>query len=427
MSSGPRHLRHNYPSGFQWACANYHDSPNHVRLQSVNDPSEPSLLRYDTTPMFSQIFAIARNTFYESLRQPVTLVVVVAAALLLVMSNPLAAFTMGEDQRMLIDIGLATIFLAGAVLASFLATNVLGREIANRTALTVISKPVSRPVFMLGKYFGVLLALLVACLALTLVFMLVEMHSVLQTVRDPIHVPVMIFGFGGVALAVVAAVWCNYFYGMAFTSTVIFVSLPILLVAYILTLNFDPDFSRHSMAESFKGNIWLATIALGMCVAMLAAIAVAVSTRLGQVMTLAVTVGLFVLGLLSDWIFGRMLRGLETDWLARASEAGLTTEVEITTVIERTSGEIAEKITLIDEATVPLMDMATSGEAVGWGLLKAGYAVLPNFQVLWLSDAVTQDIVIPTSFLIQSVSYGLLYAFAALAIGVALFQRRDLG
>ena len=95
--------------------------------------------------MLSQIFAIARNTFYESLRQPVTLVVVVAAALLLVMSNPLAAFTMGEDQRMLIDLGLATIFLAGAVLASFLATNVLGREIANRTALTVISKPVSRP------------------------------------------------------------------------------------------------------------------------------------------------------------------------------------------------------------------------------------------------------------------------------------------
>jgi ABC-type transport system involved in multi-copper enzyme maturation permease subunit len=383
----------------------------------------------DTIPlnMFSQIFAIARNTFFESLRQPVTLVVVVAAALLLVMSNPLAAFTMGEDQRMLIDIGLATIFLAGAVLASFLATNVLGREIANRTALTVISKPVSRPVFMLGKYFGVLAALLVACLALTLVFMLVEMHSVLQTVRDPIHVPVMIFGFGGVALAVVAAVWCNYFYSMSFTSTVIFLSVPILLVAYVLTLNFDPDFSRHSMADSFKGNIWLATIALAMCVAMLAAIAVSVSTRLGQVMTLAVTVGLFMLGLLSDWIFGRMLRGLEYDWLARATEAGLTEEVEVTTVIERTTGEITEKVTLVDVATVPLMDMATSGEVVGWGLLKAGYAVLPNFQVLWLSDAVTQDIVIPTMFLIQSVGYGLLYAFAALAVGVALFQRRDLG
>ena len=377
--------------------------------------------------MISQILTIAQNTFFESLRQPVTLVVVAAAALLLVMSNPLAAFTMGEDQRMLVDLGLATIFLAGAVLASFLATNVVGREITNRTALTVISKPVSRPVFILGKYFGVLMALLLACLALTLVFMLVEMHAVLQTVRDPIHVPVLLFGFGGVLLAVLAAVWCNYFYGMAFTSTVIFMSVPVLLVAYFLSLNFEPDFGRQPMLESFKGNTWLATIALGTCVAMLAAIAVAVSTRLGQVMTLAVTVGLFVLGLLSDWIFGRLLRCMESDWLARATEAGLTDEVEITTIIERTSGEVAEKVAVIDQATVPLTDMASSGEVFGWSLLKAGYAVLPNFQVLWLSDAVTQDIVIPTGFLFRGAASALIYTLAALAVGVALFQRRDLG
>jgi ABC-2 type transport system permease protein len=379
------------------------------------------------THMISQILTIARNTFFESLRQPVTLVVVGAAALLLVMSNPLAAFTMGEDQRMLVDLGLATIFLAGAVLASFLATNVLGREIANRTALTVISKPVSRPVFVLGKYFGVLMALLLACLTLTLIFMLVELHAVLQTVRDPIHLPVLIFGFGGVALAALAAIWCNYFYGMSFTSTVLFMSVPILLVAYLLALNFEPDFGRQPMLESFKGNIWLATIALATCVAMLAAIAIAVSTRLGQVMTLAVTVGLFVLGLLSDWIFGRMLRRMESDWLARATEAGLSEEIEVTTLIERTTGETAEKVTLIDQASVPLTDMASTGELVGWGLLKTGYAALPNFQVLWLSDAVTQDIVIPIDFLVRSVGYGLLYALAALAVGVALFQRRDLG
>lgn len=377
--------------------------------------------------MIAQIFAIARNTFFESLRQPITLVVVAAAALLLVLSNPLAAFTMGDDQRMLIDLGLATIFLAGAVLAAFLATNVLGREIVNRTALTVISKPVSRPVFILGKYLGVLGGLLLACLALTLVFMLVEMHAVLQTVRDPIHVPVILFGVGGGLLAVFAAVWCNYFYGMAFTSTVIFLSVPILLVAYVLSLNFEPDFGRQPMMESFKGNTWLAVIALGTCVAMLAAIAVAVSTRLGQVMTLAVTVGLFVLGLLSDWIFGRMLRRMESDWLARASEAGLTNETDVTTVIERTTGELSEKLSIIEQATVPLTDMASSSEIFGWGLLKAGYAVLPNFQVLWLSDAVTQDIVIPAGFLARSVGYGLLYALAALAVGVLLFQRRDLG
>ncbi|MDP7071248.1 MAG: hypothetical protein QF561_07895, partial [Phycisphaerales bacterium] len=127
------------------------------------------------------------------------------------------------------------------------------------------------------------------------------------------------------------------------------------------------------------------------------------------------------------WIFGRMLRSMESDWLARASEAGLADEVEVTTIIERTTGELTEKVSVIEQATVPLTDMAANGEIFGWTLLKMGYAVLPNFQVLWLSDAVTQDIVIPTGFLARSVGYGLIYAAAALALGVAMFQRRDLG
>jgi ABC-2 type transport system permease protein len=377
--------------------------------------------------MFNQIFAISRNTFFESLRQPIVLVVTAAAALLLVMSNPLASFTMGDDQGMLVDLGLATIFLAGAILASFLATNVLSREIENRTALTVISKPVGRPVFILGKYIGVLGALMLSTLVLTLIFMLVEMHSVLMTVRDPIHVPVVLFGTGAVILAVIVSVWCNYFYGNSFTSTVIFVSVPALAIAYLVSLNFEPDFSSQPMAIAFKGNIWMATAALTTCVAMLTAIAVAASTRLGQMLTLITTVGLFVLGLLSDWMFGRVLKNMQSDWLARATEAGVTEEVQLTTMIERTNGEITEKVLTIDQATVPLSEFATNAELFASTMLKAGYAILPNFQVLWLSDAVTQSIAIPSSYLIKSIGYGLLYTVAAIAVGIALFQRRDLG
>ena len=87
--------------------------------------------------MFQQLLAITRNTFFESIRQPIMLVVLVAAAVLIVLSNPLSAFTMDENQRMLVDIGLATVFMAGAVLAAFIATNVLGREIENKTASLV--------------------------------------------------------------------------------------------------------------------------------------------------------------------------------------------------------------------------------------------------------------------------------------------------
>jgi hypothetical protein len=99
-----------------------------------------------------QLLAIARNTFFESIRQPVLLVVLVVAGILVVLSNPFAAYTLEDDQRMYVDIGLSTIFIGGAVLAAFVATNVLTREIDNRTVLTVVSKPVARPVFVVGKF-----------------------------------------------------------------------------------------------------------------------------------------------------------------------------------------------------------------------------------------------------------------------------------
>ena len=75
--------------------------------------------------MLEQLLAIVRNTFFESIRQPIVLVVLVVATLLLILSNPLATFTMEDDQRMLIDIGLATVFLCGTLLAAFVATAIV--------------------------------------------------------------------------------------------------------------------------------------------------------------------------------------------------------------------------------------------------------------------------------------------------------------
>ena len=101
--------------------------------------------------MFTQTFAIARNAFFESIRQPIVLVLLVSATVLLLLASPLSAFTMENDQRMLLDIGLATIFMIGMLLAIFVSSNVLGREIHNKTTLTVVSKTVSRPQFVIGN------------------------------------------------------------------------------------------------------------------------------------------------------------------------------------------------------------------------------------------------------------------------------------
>ncbi|MCH2134355.1 MAG: hypothetical protein MK116_11445 [Phycisphaerales bacterium] len=377
--------------------------------------------------MIQQLLAIIRNTFFESVRQPVVLVVLMGATLLIILSNPLSAFTMDENQRMLIDIGLATIFLAGALLSGFIATSVLGREISNKTALTVISKPVGRPIFVIGKFIGVSLAMMLATFFLFLVFMMVETHAVLENVRDPIHVPVVVFGVGAFILGWAAAAWCNYFYNMVFTSSVIFFTTPLLFVGWLIAINFGPDFSPRPIGLGLKPDFWLAILAMLMAIFMMCAIAVAISTRAGQLMTILLTIALFLLGLLSDSIFLSGMKGLENRWLDSAREQGLTQREEVVSSITFTTGEIEELTNVVDVSTVPLTDLASSGEIALYWTYQVGYAVLPNFQAMWLTDAITQKHSVPPGYVWEAALYAGAYSCAIIAVGIILFQRREVG
>lgn len=377
--------------------------------------------------MLEQTLAIIRNTFLESVRQPIMLVILFAATMALILCIPLSAFTMEDDQRMLIDIGLATVFLCGTLLAAFIATNVLGQEIENRTALTVISKPVGRPVFVVGKFIGVAAALTLATIYMSFVFLLIEQHKVLQTARDPIHVPVVLFGLGAGVLGLGVGVWCNYFYNKVYSSTVICVTTPLAGLAYLFSMMFRADFSWQPIASGFRPQIWIALIALWVAIMVLTAIAVAVSTRLGQVMTLCVTLGMFLLGMLSDWFFGRHLESLRGLWLSRARLEGATQTVDRVQTIRMGTGEVSEIQSQVEVSTAPLWSFGTGVEKIDYGLTSAAYSIVPNFQVLWLSDALTQNHLIPLSYLGTASLYGALYIVAALGLAIALFQRREVG
>ncbi|MGA1401251.1 MAG: ABC transporter permease subunit, partial [Phycisphaerales bacterium] len=229
-----------------------------------------------------QLWAIARTTFAESIRQPVLLVVLTAGTILVVLSNPFSGYTLEDDQRLFLDLGMSTMFICGVVLAAFLATSVLNREIENRTALTVLSKPVSRPTFILGKYLGVSAALLAALAFLALAFLLVEVHGTMQTVRTPYHLPALTFGSSAVVLAILAGAAANFLYGSAFTSTSVLVGLPLLTLAYVLTLLFAHDWAPQAISTEFESQILLAIGGMATALLTLVAVAIAASTRLGQ-------------------------------------------------------------------------------------------------------------------------------------------------
>ena len=377
--------------------------------------------------MLTQTHSIARNAFFESIRQPILLVLVLAGMLLLMLSNPLAAFTMEDDQRMLLDIGLATVFTIGILIASFVASNVLGREIENRTALTVVSKPVSRPIFVIGKFIGVALAITISMVLLSLVFVMVEQQAVLQTVRTPIHVPVVVFGTLALFVGTGTAVWCNYFYGFVFSSTWLCVTVPCMFIAYMLVLNFGADFSSQDMSFSFRTEIWKALIAIIVSVLILASISIAISTRVAQLGTLSLTFMIFFLGMMSDAWFGNPIGRIETTWLQRASNDGQVQVVEYVRIMEKVNGDVEEVITEHEEVlpNVSLSSYAEGSEYARWAAYSVGYAVVPNFQVLWLTDALTQDNVIPRTYLVRTTGYGVFYIVASISVGIILFQRRE--
>ncbi len=377
--------------------------------------------------MFQQTFAIFRNTFFESIRQPIMLVTLMVATIALILANPLAAFTMEDDQRMLIDMGLATVFLCGCLLAAFIATNVLGREIENKTVLTIVSKPVARPLFVIGKYLGVAAAITLGTIYMTFVFMLSEQHTVLQTSRSPLHGPVLVFSFIAFVVGSGTAVWCNYFYGKVFASTIIVMLTPLAGLAYLFSMMFDATFTLQPISVGFKGQLWLAVITLWMAILILTAIALAASTRLGQVMTLVITFGVFILGMLSDWILGRRMEMLRNLWLDRARGEGLVQSVEKVQTVRMVTGEVETITSQIEVATVPLSGYAAFGEKIEYMLYQIGYAILPNFQVMFLSDALTQGHLIPIDYIIRTLIYGVLYIGAALALATFLFQTREVG
>jgi ABC-2 type transport system permease protein len=270
--------------------------------------------------MFLQLFTIARNTFVESVRQPVLFILVLVSGLLQIFSTWNTGFSMSQeeasqvagDNKLLLDYGLATIFVIGTLLAGFIATAVLSREIENKTVLTIVSKPVSRAMLVLGKYLGVAGAIIGAVVVMLIFLLLALRHGVMSTASDELDGPVLLFGLGCVALSLGLAGWCNYFYGWSFPQTVMVLLVPLSIAAFFGVLFIDKEWHIQSPIKDLKAQVLVASFCLGLAVLVLVSVAIAASTRLGQVMTIVVCLGVFLAALLSNHLIGQYVFRNET-------------------------------------------------------------------------------------------------------------------
>ncbi len=102
------------------------------------------------------VAAIAVNTFREGIRDRILYLLLVFALLLIAASRFLSMLTVGDESKIVKDLGLSAISIFGLLTSVFVGVSLLFKEIERRTVYTLLAKPVSRWQFVAGKYAGLM-------------------------------------------------------------------------------------------------------------------------------------------------------------------------------------------------------------------------------------------------------------------------------
>jgi ABC-type transport system involved in multi-copper enzyme maturation permease subunit len=273
-------------------------------------------------------FTIASATAREAIRQPAFFVLAFIAGASLLGSMVVPYFTFGEDIKMYKDTGLTTISFTCLILALLTASSTVAEEIEGKTAITLLSKPINRRQFIVGKFLGIEMGVL-------------ALYVLLGT----------LFAFG---------VWYKFEY--------------------------DLRESAGGVPERVKQFAQVKQVMPGLAlgffeVTVLAAVSVAISTRLPMLVNLVVCIAIFFLGHLSPVL------------VEQASQS-------------QAQGTVSELVTFM-------------ARLFAW--------VLPSLEFFNASPAIATGVVIPwAGYVFPAFLYCVLYSLAALLLAFLLFEDRDL-
>jgi Cu-processing system permease protein len=107
------------------------------------------------------VAVIAGGVFRDSIRDRIAYGLVFFAVLLIAASVLLAQLTAGQDVKIIKDLGLAASSAIGVLIAVFFGIGLVTKEVERRSIYSILSKPVTRSQFVIGKYLGLVLTLLV--------------------------------------------------------------------------------------------------------------------------------------------------------------------------------------------------------------------------------------------------------------------------
>jgi ABC-type transport system involved in multi-copper enzyme maturation permease subunit len=321
-----------------------------------------------------QFLTIAANAFMELVRQPIFLLLMTGSVLFELFLAVPYYFAFGDEPKLVNNSVLAAMLLSGLFGAVLSASSSLAREIRTGTALAVLSKPVGRAQFLLAKYAGLAAALTVLTY--------VNMVGVLLASRmafdayGKTDLPAIGIFSAGIVAAYALAGFGNFFLRRPFVSDAVFAMVTFTTLAAVIVFQFTKQMQSLGTQGQVNWNLLPAGILILFALWILAALALACSTRLDTIATLAVCSAFFLVGLMSDYFY------------------------------LKSGGTVA-------------------GGAPWWASML--YTVLPNWQIFWLADAIESGkSTFQWAYVGKAFVYMVCYAGAALAVGTALFEEREL-
>ena len=311
------------------------------------------------------VYYVARNTLREVLREPVFFLLLITAVSLTGLFPSLSMFVFREQIKLVTDSSMATTLVFGLFAAVISAGSTITREMNNGTLTLMLSKPIPRWKFVLGKVLGIISALTIfvfACNCATLVSLKVAKDQFqLEYVALYCYYGIFIIGCLYGALR-------NYLSRKSFCSESIYACTIILSIYTIVLYSFSTDASDENMMPLKL--ILPALVMLFFAVWSMAAITIALSTRLELISNMTACSIIFILGLVSDYYFG-----------------------------------------------------GTAGDNVIFPII---YAAIPNWQLFWLADALSSRKQIPLNYVFFAAAYAFLYLSMCCFLAISMFSRREI-
>ncbi len=314
--------------------------------------------------MITSIYQIAKNTFRESVREPIYLLVLLSALCLIGCFPIFTLFVFREQIKLVVDSAMATTMVFGWIVAVLCASHAIAREINNGTALLMLSKPVRRPVFIVAKICGILMALAVFWFLTGLATLIA-----VRVAKDQFWLDntVLSIYFGALVLSCAIGGIHNYITRSSFPMAAVVSMLVVMPLAAFVIYFLPVDGSQ----QGFAWGLVPALILILYSVWAMGTLATALSTRFDLISNLMICAMIFVVGLMSDYLLGRFA---ESNWLA-----------------------------------------------------KVLYACIPNWQLFWMADALAVKKQIPLEYVLLGGLYILLFLVLFVGMAVLMFWHREIG